>query len=92
MSEVGTRTNIGAGTITANYDGANKHVTRIGDDASIGSNTVLVAPVTVGDGATVGAGSTIGRDVPPRTLALTRAEQRHVDGWCRPTKKNDDRG
>jgi len=86
-SEVGRRSNIGAGTITANYDGANKHRTRIGDDASIGSNTVLVAPVTVGDGATVGAGSTIGRDVPPRTLALTRPEQRHVDGWSRPKKK-----
>ena len=86
-SEVGTRTNVGAGTITANYDGANKHVTRIGDDASIGSNAVLVAPVRIGDGATVGAGSTIGRDVPDGTLALTRAEQRHVDGWQRPTKK-----
>lgn len=86
-TEVGTRSNIGAGTITANYDGANKHRTTIGDDASIGSNTVLVAPVSVGSGATVGAGSTIGRDVPDGNLALTRAEQTHRADWQRPVKK-----
>jgi len=86
-ADVGERANIGAGTITCNYDGANKHLTRIGDGAFIGSNTALVAPVAVGDGATIGAGSTIGRDVPPDTLALTRPEQRHVDGWQRPVKK-----
>jgi len=85
--EVGAGANIGAGTITCNYDGANKHRTRIGDGAFIGSNTALVAPVEIGAGATVGAGSTIGRDVPPGHLALTRAEQQHVDGWQRPAKK-----
>jgi len=86
-ANVGSGSNIGAGTITANYDGANKHRTKIGDDASIGSNTVLVAPVSIGNGATVGAGSTIGRDVPERILALTRAEQTHVSDWQRPLKK-----
>ena len=91
-SEVGTGTNVGAGTITANYDGANKHRTMIGDDASIGSNTVLVAPLSVGDGATVGAGSTITRDVAPRALALTRAERRDHEDWPRPTKKGSVRG
>ncbi len=84
---VGRNVNIGAGTITCNYDGANKHRTVIGDDAFIGSNTALVAPVTVGAGATVGAGSTIARDVPPGELALTRAEQKTVAGWKRPQKK-----
>lgn len=87
-ADIGSRTNVGAGTITANYDGANKHRTTIGDDASIGSNTVLVAPITVGNGATVGAGSTIGHDVADGTLALTRAEQKQIDGWKRPVKTN----
>ena len=91
-SEVGTGTNIGAGTITANYDGANKHRTTIGNNVSIGSNTVLVAPVGVGEGATVGAGSTITRDVAPRALALNRAERRDLDDWSRPTKKKPARG
>ena len=86
-SEVGAGANIGAGTITCNYDGANKHRTRIGEGAFIGSNAALVAPLEIGDGATVGAGSTIGRDVPPNVLAVTRAEQRHVEGWQRPVKR-----
>jgi bifunctional UDP-N-acetylglucosamine pyrophosphorylase/glucosamine-1-phosphate N-acetyltransferase len=83
---VGARANIGAGTIVANYDGANKHHTEIGADAHTGSNSVLVAPVTIGDGATVGAGSTITKDVPPGTLAVARGKQAHIEGWKRPAK------
>jgi len=79
-SEVGSKANIGAGTITANYDGFAKHRTRIGADASIGSNCVLVAPVTVGEGAIVGASSAITRDVPPDALALERCEQQEYAG------------
>ncbi len=86
---VGAQVNIGAGAITANYDGANKHRTVIGDNASIGANGVLVAPVTVGAGATIGAGSVISKDAPAGELTLTRAEQRTVKGWKRPTKKSD---
>ena len=86
-SSIGSRVNIGAGTITCNYDGANKYRTIIGDDAFIGSNTALVAPVTVAEGATIGAGSTISRDVPPGKLTLARAKQLTVPGWQRPTKK-----
>lgn len=87
-SDVGEGVNIGAGTITANYDGANKHRTTIGERASIGSNVVLVAPVTVGDGATIGAGSTIGKDAPKEQLTLTRAPQVTISGWTRPVKKS----
>ncbi len=83
---VGRNTNIGAGVITCNYDGAHKHRTEIGDDVFIGSNCQLVAPVTIDQGATIGAGSTITNDVPERTLAVTRARQRHVAGWRRPSK------
>ena len=83
---VGPRANIGAGTIVANYDRANKHHTVIGADAHTGSNSVLVAPVSVGDGATVGAGSTITKDVPPGTLAVARGKQVAIDGWKRPVK------
>lgn len=79
-AEVGAGTNIGAGTITANYDGFFKHKTVIGAGASIGSNTVLVAPVRVGDGALVGASSTITRDVAPDAIAVTRGEQRELPG------------
>ncbi len=81
-AHVGAKTNIGAGTITANYDGLNKHRTTIGDGVSIGSNVVLVAPVDIGDGATVGAGSVITRNVEPNALALTRAAVRVVSGWA----------
>ncbi len=85
---IGTRVNIGAGTITCNYDGANKHRTEIGDDVFVGSDTQLVAPVKVGNGATIGAGSTITRDTPADALTLCRAtEQRTVKGWKRPVKK-----
>ncbi len=85
-SEVGRGVNIGAGTITCNYDGANKHKTVIGDDAFIGSDTQLVAPVTVGRGATIGAGSTITRDTPDRQLTLSRPKQQSLPGWKRPVK------
>ena len=84
---VGAQVNIGAGTITCNYDGANKHRTVIGDQAFIGSNTALVAPVTVGAGATIGAGSVITRDAPAGELTLARAEQKTRPGWKRPVKK-----
>lgn len=83
---VGANVNIGAGTITANYDGAHKHNTIIGDDASIGSNAVLVAPVTIGPGATIGGGSTISKDAPAGKLTVARAKQTTLDGWKRPTK------
>ncbi len=83
---VGARVNVGAGSITANYDGANKHRTVIGDDVHIGSNCVLVAPVTLGAGATVGGGSTITDDVPAGTLAVARGRQRVIEGWKRPVK------
>ncbi len=86
-ARIGSGVNVGAGTITCNYDGANKHQTVIGDGAFIGSNTALVAPVTVGDGATIGAGSTIGRDAPADKLTLTRAKQITIDGWRRPQKR-----
>jgi len=85
-TEVGERVNFGAGSITANYDGANKHRTTIGADAHVGSNCVLVAPVTVGPGATIGAGSTLSRDAPPGQLTLARARQTTLAGWKRPTK------
>jgi len=84
---VGRNVNIGAGTIVANYDGANKHRTVIGDDAHTGSNSVLVAPITVGAGATVGAGSTVTREVPAGQLTVARAKQVTVRGWKRPVKK-----
>jgi bifunctional UDP-N-acetylglucosamine pyrophosphorylase / glucosamine-1-phosphate N-acetyltransferase len=86
-TKMGAQVNIGAGTITCNYDGANKFVTDIGDNVFIGSNTSLVAPVTLGYGATVGAGSTVSKDVGPNQLAVTRARQRNVDEWHRPEKK-----
>jgi bifunctional UDP-N-acetylglucosamine pyrophosphorylase/glucosamine-1-phosphate N-acetyltransferase len=84
---VGARVNIGAGTIIANYDGANKHHTTIGADAHTGSNSVLVAPITVGAGATIGAGSTVSKDVPAGKLTVARAKQVTLDGWKRPQKQ-----
>jgi bifunctional UDP-N-acetylglucosamine pyrophosphorylase/glucosamine-1-phosphate N-acetyltransferase len=86
-SAIGAGVNVGAGTITCNYDGANKHRTVIGDGAFIGSNTALVAPVEVGPGATVGAGSTVSQDVPAGALAVTRVKQRVLSGWQRPKKR-----
>ena len=81
-AEIGAGVNIGAGVITCNYDGVNKHHTRIGEGAFVGSDSQLVAPVAVGPGAYVGAGSTITKDVPPGALAITRAPQRNVEGWA----------
>jgi len=86
-AEVGADANIGAGTITCNYDGVNKHKTVIEDGAFIGSDTQLVAPVRVGKGAYVGAGSTITKDVPPGALALSRTPQRVIEGWVARKKK-----
>ncbi len=83
---VGERVNYGAGSITANYDGANKHRTVIGNDVHVGSNCVLVAPVTIGDGATIGAGSTIGKNAPAGELTVARARQATIAGWRRPQK------
>ena len=86
-ASVGRKVNIGAGTITCNYDGANKFRTVIEDNAFIGSDTQLVAPVTVGEGATLGAGTTLTKDAPPNQLTLSRAKQLSLSGWQRPTKK-----
>lgn len=86
-STVGQRTNIGAGTITANYDGVNKFKTVIGDDVRVGSNAVLVAPVTVGDKVTIGAGSTITKNCENGKLIIARGRQTVIDGWVRPEKK-----
>jgi bifunctional UDP-N-acetylglucosamine pyrophosphorylase/glucosamine-1-phosphate N-acetyltransferase len=84
---VGRKVNIGAGTITCNYDGANKYRTVIEDGAFIGSDTQLVAPVTVGEGATLGAGTTLTKDAPAGQLTLSRAKQLTIPGWQRPVKK-----
>jgi bifunctional UDP-N-acetylglucosamine pyrophosphorylase/glucosamine-1-phosphate N-acetyltransferase len=84
---IGSRVNIGAGTITCNYDGANKYRTVIEDDAFIGSDTQLVAPVTVGRGATLGAGTTLTKDAPPDTLTISRAKQLSLSSWKRPVKQ-----
>ena len=86
-SEIGAGTNIGAGTITCNYDGVNKFRTVIGDDAFIGSDTQLIAPVEVGAGATIGAGTTLTRNAPAGKLTLSRARQMTIEGWTRPVKK-----
>jgi len=85
-ADIGERVNVGAGTITCNYDGANKHKTIIEDDVFIGSDTQLVAPVTVGRGATLGAGTTLTQDAPPDALTLSRARQITIPGWVRPRK------
>ena len=84
---VGERVNYGAGAITANYDGANKHRTVIEDDVHIGSNCVLIAPVTIGRGGTVGGGSTITKDTPAGTLSVARGKQVSIANWRRPAKK-----
>jgi bifunctional UDP-N-acetylglucosamine pyrophosphorylase/glucosamine-1-phosphate N-acetyltransferase len=86
-AELGRRVNIGAGTITCNYDGVNKYKTIIEDEAFIGSDTQLVAPVTVGRGATLGAGTTLIKDAPAGELTVSRSRQVSVPGWKRPAKK-----
>ena len=90
-TSVGRDVNIGAGTITCNYDGANKHRTVIGDGVFVGSNTALVAPVTVGPGATIGAGSVITKEAPAGELTLTRVAQVTRRGWKRPVKKSKEK-
>lgn len=85
-ADIGARTNIGAGTITCNYDGANKHRTVMGQDVFVGSNSALVAPIHLGDGATTAAGSTITQDVPEGQLGVGRGRQRNIEGWKRPVK------
>jgi bifunctional UDP-N-acetylglucosamine pyrophosphorylase/glucosamine-1-phosphate N-acetyltransferase len=87
-AEIGDGVNVGCGTITCNYDGANKHKTVIGDNAFIGSGVELVAPVEIGSGATIGAGSTIGKNAPADALTLQRSKQVTIEGWKRPQKKN----
>jgi bifunctional UDP-N-acetylglucosamine pyrophosphorylase/glucosamine-1-phosphate N-acetyltransferase len=84
---VGERVNYGAGSITANYDGANKHRTVIEADVHIGSNCVLVAPVTIGAGGTVGGGSTITKSTEPGSLSVARGKQLSIANWARPVKK-----
>ena len=79
---VGEKANIGAGAITCNYDGFDKHETTIGDGAFVGTNSSLVAPITIGEGAYIGAGSTITKDVPPDALAVERSPQAARDGWA----------
>jgi bifunctional UDP-N-acetylglucosamine pyrophosphorylase/glucosamine-1-phosphate N-acetyltransferase len=86
---VGTSVNVGAGTITCNYDGASKHRTVIGNNAFIGSGVMLVAPVAIGEGATIGAGSTITKDTPASELTIARARQITIEGWKRPVKKTE---
>lgn len=86
-ADVGARSNIGAGTITCNYDGANKHRTVMGEDVFVGSNSALVAPLNLGTGATTGAGSTVTADVPAGALAVGRGKQRNIEGWQRPRKR-----
>lgn len=86
-AEIGANVNIGAGTITCNYDGANKHKTLIGDDVFVGSDTQLVAPVSVARGATIGAGTTVTRDIAEDELVISRVKQTHIQGWQRPVKK-----
>src|SRR5207237_704756 len=84
---IGRDVNVGAGTITCNYDGANKHRTIIEDDVFIGSDTQLVAPIKVGRGATLGAGTTLTKDAPPEVLTLSRVTQTSIAHWKRPVKK-----
>jgi UDP-N-acetylglucosamine pyrophosphorylase (EC 2.7.7.23)/glucosamine-1-phosphate N-acetyltransferase (EC 2.3.1.157) len=84
---MGENVNIGAGVITCNYDGANKYQTTIEDGAFVGSDTQLIAPVTIGKNATIGAGSTITKDVPDNQLSLSRSKQTTLKNWQRPTKK-----
>jgi bifunctional UDP-N-acetylglucosamine pyrophosphorylase/glucosamine-1-phosphate N-acetyltransferase len=86
-SHVGKGTNIGAGTITCNYDGINKHQTIIGDDVFVGSDVQLIAPVKVNNGATIAAGTTVTKDIAENNLAISRVEQRSISKWKRPTKK-----
>jgi bifunctional UDP-N-acetylglucosamine pyrophosphorylase/glucosamine-1-phosphate N-acetyltransferase len=86
-AEIGSKVNVGAGTITCNYDGVNKHKTTIKDGVFIGSGTQLVAPVTIGEDATLGAGTTLSKDAPDGALTVTRTKQVSLKGWKKPTKE-----
>jgi len=86
-SDIGKNVNVGAGTITCNYDGVNKHRTIVEDEVFIGSNSQLVAPVKIGRGSTVGAGSTITKDIPEHQLSISRSKQINIKGWKKPSKK-----
>jgi bifunctional UDP-N-acetylglucosamine pyrophosphorylase/glucosamine-1-phosphate N-acetyltransferase len=86
-SDIGERANIGAGTITCNYDGVKKHKTQIGKDAFVGSNSTLVAPVEIGDGSYIGAGSVVTQAVPPDALAVGRSRQVNKEGWAARKRK-----
>jgi len=87
-AQVGAGSNIGAGTITCNYDGANKHKTRLGKNVFIGSNSTLVAPLDIADNGFVAAGSTIVKTVLADSLAVARGRQKNIEGWTRPSKKS----
>jgi bifunctional UDP-N-acetylglucosamine pyrophosphorylase/glucosamine-1-phosphate N-acetyltransferase len=89
---IGERSNIGAATVFVNYDGRDKHRTTVGDDVRVGSDTMLVAPVTIGDGAYTAAGSVITEDVPPGALGVGRARQRNIDGWVARRRGQPDKG
>ena len=89
-TEMGSKVNIGAGNITCNYDGVNKHSTVLGNDVFIGSNSTLIAPIKIGDHGFVAAGSTVSQDVSASALAVGRSKQRNIQGWKRPTKDNQD--
>ena len=84
---LGSGVNVGAGTITCNYDGIAKHPTTMGDGVFIGSNSTLVAPLEIGDGGFVGAGSTVTQDVPAESLGVARSKQRNIDGWRTPKQR-----
>ncbi|HDL3291794.1 TPA: bifunctional UDP-N-acetylglucosamine diphosphorylase/glucosamine-1-phosphate N-acetyltransferase GlmU, partial [Mannheimia haemolytica] len=86
-AEIGKECNIGAGVITCNYDGANKFKTIIGDNVFVGSDSQLIAPVTIASGSTIGAGATVTKDIAENELVISRVPQRHIQGWQRPTKK-----
>jgi len=86
-TKMGSKVNVGAGTITCNYDGFNKHNTIIEDNVFIGSDTMLIAPITLGKGSTTGAGSILNSDIPEETLAVTRVKEKHISNWKRKPKK-----
>ena len=88
-ADIGSQSNVGAGTITCNYDGANKHRTTLGEGVFVGSNSTLVAPLVIESGGFVAAGSTVTDDVKADQLAVARGRQRNVDGWQRPKKPGD---
>jgi len=88
-AQIGSNVNVGAGTITCNYDGANKHQTVLGDDVFVGSDTQLVAPVSIGKGVTIAAGTTVTKDVEPDTLVISRTKQKSIENWQRPVKDNN---